>query len=94
MKIHELKTHPQPYAQIADGTKTSEVRRDDRQFNVGDLLVLKEYLPDERTYTGRYQYLVVTHISKDSEGVRPGFAVLSFTWFSRPRARVATWEVE
>lgn len=45
MLRHELKIWPQFYKRVADGSKTFEVRQDDRGFQSGDIVVLKEYDP-------------------------------------------------
>lgn len=45
MTTHVLKTLPQYYERLADGTKTFEVRRDDRGFQTGDVLDLREHDP-------------------------------------------------
>lgn len=42
--IHDLKTWPEYYKDIASGVKTFEVRRNDRNFMVGDML-LREFAP-------------------------------------------------
>jgi hypothetical protein len=42
---HELKTWPQFFARLVDGSKTFEIRKDDRVFQAGDTLVLREYDP-------------------------------------------------
>lgn len=38
--IHELKVDPAMWDRLADGSKTFELRRDDRGFQAGDELVL------------------------------------------------------
>lgn len=43
--IHELKIWPQYYARVADGTKTFEVRNNDRGFQPGDTVTLREWDP-------------------------------------------------
>ena len=43
--IHELKTWPEPFASIRSGAKTHEIRRNDRDYQVGDTLLLGEWLP-------------------------------------------------
>lgn len=40
MKIHELKTWPEPWWAVYYGAKRHEWRKDDRGFAVGDVLVL------------------------------------------------------
>lgn len=44
---HELKLHPRYFNRVADGTKTFEIRKNDRDFQVGDRLLLKEFDPDK-----------------------------------------------
>lgn len=47
---HELKIWPQYYCRVADGSKTFEVRKNDRGFQPGDTVILKEYDPAEIDY--------------------------------------------
>jgi len=44
--IHDLKTWPQYFARLVDGSKTFEVRKDDRGYQTGDTLVLREFDPN------------------------------------------------
>lgn len=44
--IHELKCHPQYFARLADGSKTFEIRRNDRGYQAGDELLLRIWDPD------------------------------------------------
>lgn len=43
---HELKILPQYYCRVADGSKTFEVRDNDRGFQSGDKVILKEWDPE------------------------------------------------
>jgi len=45
MQIHTLKTHPEPFSLVWCGKKQYEYRKDDRDFLVGDILILHEYDP-------------------------------------------------
>lgn len=44
-QVHELKIWPQYYAQVASGQKTFEYRENDRNFQKGDKVILKEWDP-------------------------------------------------
>lgn len=46
MMNHELKIWPQYYSRVKDGTKTFEVRNNDREFQFGDTVTLKEWDPE------------------------------------------------
>jgi hypothetical protein len=66
---HELKTWPEYYSAVLEGTKTFEYRRDDRGFKVGDVLHLREWVPSTG-YTGREMrrrvaYLLRTDLHND-----------------------------
>lgn len=81
MTTHVLKTE-QPYFQaIWDGAKPFEVRKNDRGFQPGDVLDLRECWTDddgEVQYTGRQASRVVTYVLRDGErfGIAPGVVVL------------------
>ena len=66
MKTHELKTWPVFYKDIISGVKTFEVRVNDRNFQLGDTLFLREYDPDVEDYTGRSFKVRVTYILGDN----------------------------
>jgi hypothetical protein len=46
MAEHKLKTFSRYWDAVADGTKTFEVRLNDRAFQTGDILVLEKWNPD------------------------------------------------
>lgn len=51
MTTHELKIMPGWFEDVKSGAKNFEIRRNDRDFNVGDELLLKEW--NRGKYTGR-----------------------------------------
>ena len=52
-KTHTLKTWPRFFSAVWDRRKRFEIRRDDRDFAVGDHLYLHEYEHLAERYTGR-----------------------------------------
>jgi hypothetical protein len=64
---HDLKTWPEPFTAVLNGTKTHEIRVADRPFAVGDTLHLREYNRasslGQGGYTGRSCRVEVTYIS-------------------------------
>ena len=43
MKIHELKSERGSLAAVADGVKRAELRLDDRDYDAGDYLLMREW---------------------------------------------------
>jgi hypothetical protein len=56
--LHELKTWPEYFGPVWEGRKTFELRNNDRHFQEGDELVLREYDPISG-YSGRRIYAKV-----------------------------------
>ena len=74
---HELKVLPQYFCDVWNGNKTFEIRKDDRNFKVGDTLRLREF--DYGTYTGRECNRTILYILRDVEqyGLKEGFVILA-----------------
>jgi len=75
---HVLKIAPPWFAAVVAGAKTAEVRRDDRGYDVGDTLILREW--DGSGETGRTCRVLVTHVLRSDDVphlLPPGVAVLS-----------------
>ncbi len=72
---HELKIRPEYFKAVVCGDKTFEIRKNDRNFKVGDIIVLNEW--NERSgYTGKHTLVNITYVMTDTEFVKEGFAVL------------------
>ncbi|MBC9808167.1 ASCH/PUA domain-containing protein [Carnobacterium maltaromaticum] len=52
MKVHELKIEPKYFEAVKDGRKKFEIRKNDRNFQEGDILILKEYDPITQLFSG------------------------------------------
>lgn len=63
MITHVVKSWPNFFIPIEEGTRHHELRLNDRNYQVGDKLLLQEYLPDEQKYTGRDLTVKITSIT-------------------------------
>ena len=86
MREHILKTWPEPFEAIIEGKKTFEFRKDDREFEVGDTLVLKEWELDASInepldyfyFTGREHRCFVTYLLRGPAfGIPVGYVIMS-----------------
>lgn len=77
MKRHDLMTESEFFRAVCGGLKTFEIRRDDRGFEVGDELVLRE-IRDDGFETGSFQTAFVTYLLRDRPefGLMPGFVIM------------------
>ncbi len=66
MKI-EKKCWPEYFGKILAGEKNFELRLADWKCNPGDTLVLREWDPETKKYTGRKVEKEVTYITKTKE---------------------------
>lgn len=74
---HVLKTRAPFFEQVKRGDKTFEVRKDDRGFQVGDLLLLREWDHHDERFTGRGVGVEVAYKLDGGEfGVEAGYCVL------------------
>ena len=62
--IHTKKVQPEYFQKILDGKKTYELRLADWECNEGDILVLQEWDPEAKEYTGRKIEKEVTYVGK------------------------------
>ena len=86
MKTHELKTWPDPFRAMWQGHKAFELRRNDRGFEPGDTLVLREWKPtggSVTSFTGEYTGRVIVaevswFLSSVPEwGLAEGFCIMA-----------------
>lgn len=63
---HELKTWPAYFQLMLDEKKNFEIRENDRDFKVGDYLILKEFNSNKNEYTGREFKVLVKYILSEN----------------------------
>lgn len=76
---HDLKILPQYFEDVISGKKKFELRKNDRDYKVGDMFVLREWNP-EKGYTGRDFIHCIGYILKDCPefGLMDGYVI--FGW--------------
>lgn len=74
IKTHKLKIEPEYFQAIIDGSKPFEIRKNDRNYQVGDVLILREYDEKQRRYSGEQITRVVTYITDYQQ--RAGYVVM------------------
>ena len=77
MKIHALKIQPKYFADVLCGKKNFELRKDDRDFQVWDLITLQEY--ENGAYTGKeIKNIPICYILRDCPeyGLKEGYCIL------------------
>ncbi len=80
--VHELKTWESYFHAIANGTKQFEIRKDDRDFRIGDELYLRETKYGSGEYTGREVRRKISYILRHEPdlGLMDGYAILSLEY--------------
>lgn len=78
---HKLKILPQYFKAVQEGTKTFEVRKNDRGFKVEDTLLLREWnkkdLQRESNFTGQEITKEISYILEGGQyGLEEGYCIL------------------
>jgi len=77
-RVHELKTWPEYYQEVLMGHKTFEVTKNDRDFKVGDIVILHEWDATNEIYTGRSLARVISYVLHGGQfGIEEGYCVMS-----------------
>lgn len=88
-RVHELKTLPDYFEAVAQGDKKFEVRRNDRGFQAGDSVILRENDPRAvndpyrewlEGYSGRTIHARISYVlAGGAFGIQAGHCVLALT---------------
>ncbi len=77
MPMHELKCTPEFFKAVFERDKNFEIRKNDRDFRVGDMLLLKEFTGSApNPYTGEWCARYVVYITDFPDGLRDGYVCM------------------
>lgn len=82
---HDLKIYPEFFSSVCTGVKRAELRKNDRDYRVGDTLHLMETPRGSCHQTGEFINVKITHIADVGEWM-PGFVMLSIELQERRKA--------
>lgn len=74
---HFLKANPQHFETLCTGEQKCSIRKNDRNFQVGDEVIFLEYDTVSERCTGDSHLLHISHI--ENFGVRQGYVALSLS---------------
>jgi uncharacterized protein YqfB (UPF0267 family) len=85
MQTHDVKSWPDFFAPVLSGEKSFELRKNDRNYQVGDVLHMREFDDRKGEYTGRVCTKKITYVLTSSGpgaippywGLSQGYAILS-----------------
>jgi hypothetical protein len=78
-QTHEIKCWPPFFGAIRRKEKNFDVRRDDRGYQKGDTVVLREWDPRRAGFTGNDEHRKIKFILTGGQfGIEPGYVVLGF----------------
>ncbi|WP_394178452.1 DUF3850 domain-containing protein [Marinomonas posidonica] len=80
MQAHQLKIHQDFWNDLVEGKKTAEIRRNDRDYKVGDILLIKAFPVDAEGYQHETdsEVRIITHITEGGQyGIEKGYCLLS-----------------
>ncbi|KHS87093.1 DUF3850 domain-containing protein [Pectobacterium brasiliense] len=83
MSEHQLKIHPQHFHPVLTNAKRAELRKNDRDYKEGDVLLLKEFNPISGSFTGNQVNRLVTHVADVSDYL-PGYVLISLGRYKKP----------
>lgn len=85
MEIHQLKIRSEFFHAVKIGRKKAEFRRNDRNYQVGDLICLWEIGADEKP-TFKKLEACITHVTDLAEWA-PGYVMLSLDLFKETECK-------
>ena len=80
MKEIRKKIWPEYFEKVKSGEKNFEFRKDEDGVKVGDVLILEEWIPETKKYTGRSVRRTARYVIRNAQdwGLMPNFCIIGF----------------
>ena len=79
MKTHYLKAWLEYFNDVCENKKKFELRKNDRDFQIGDEVVLQAWDNEEGKYTGYYYRITIKYILHGGQfGLEEGYCILNW----------------
>lgn len=80
MKEIRKKIWPEYFEKVKSGEKNFELRKDEDGAEVGDILILEEWVPETKEYTGRSVRRTARYIIRNATewGLMSGYCIIGF----------------
>lgn len=90
-KVQELKTEKDWFDLVWWGKKNFEIRFNDRDYQSGDILVLREWDKENQEFGERSIVSTVTEVWVDFPGLQDGYVVLSLSRLKLQIVQAECW---
>lgn len=77
---HDIKILSEYFSKVIDGSKTFEIRKNDRNYKVGDRLLMREYINNGDYETGGWIFATITYITNYNQ--KNDYVVMSIKVYS------------
>lgn len=74
-KVHQIRLAKPYFDDVANGIKTFELQKNDRDYKKGDILEMMEFADGKNT--GRMVKVLVTYILEDYTGIEDGYCIMA-----------------
>lgn len=83
MKIHNKKLIQPYFDDVWNGRKTFEIRKNDCDYQVGDIIILREFDKKTNKYTGDWIMTKIIYKIDNFVGIEQGYCVLGIKVLER-----------
>jgi hypothetical protein len=77
---HVIKIKKEHLKSVINGSKKAELRYDDRNYQVGQIVLMKEWMPTKKRFTGKGTHVRITHIIQCGHFIESAYPWVVFSF--------------